>query len=118
MHELSIAHGILHNLAPWLSAQDENLRVVKIIIKAGPLRAVVPEALVSAWEIVRNEHIKTKNSLLEVDETYVKVACKDCGENWDAERAIFKCPKCNSQNLEIGGGNELFIESIETEMEG
>jgi len=107
----------MHNLAQWLDAQGEDLRVTKIIIKAGPMRAVVPDALIGAWEIVRTEHKKTKNSTLEVDASFIKVSCKDCGEIWNAERAVFICPKCHSQNLEIGGGNELFIESIETEKE-
>ncbi len=114
MHELSIAQGMMANLRPWLDDQPEDLRVLKIVVKAGPFRAVVPDALIFAWEVVRNEHPKTAGSVVEVDASFIEVKCRACGESWNAERAVFKCPKCGSDNLEFGGGNELFIEKIET----
>ncbi len=102
------------NLRPWLDEQPDDLRLQKIIVRAGPFRAVVPEALVFAWEVVRKEHPKTVDSVVEVDTSYIAVTCKKCGESWNAERAVFTCPKCGGENLEMGGGNELFIEEIET----
>lgn len=117
MHELSIAKGMMANLRPWLDGQPDGLRVRKIRVKAGPFRAIMPDALVSAWEIVRMEHPKTAESSVEIDPSYISVICKGCGATWDAERPVFTCPKCGSSDLEFGGGNELFIEDIETYME-
>jgi len=114
MHELSIAQGIMANLRPWLDQQPEDFRVQKIVVKAGPFRAVVPEALIFAWEVVRNEHPKTEGSIVEVDPSFIEVECLSCGEKWDAERAVFKCPDCGSDELKMGGGNELFIQDIVT----
>ncbi len=114
MHELSIAQGIMANLRPWLDDQPENFRVSKIVVKAGPFRAVVPSALVGAWEIVRLDHPKTSGSVVDVDPSFIRVECRDCGHSWDASRAVFACDKCGSDNLEFSGGNELFIEDIKT----
>jgi len=114
MHELSIAKGMMANLRPWLDDQPGDFRVGKITVKAGPFRAVVPDALVFAWEVVRNEHPKTVDSFVEVDPSFIEAKCRDCGHLWNAERAVFACPKCGSGEIEFGGGNELFIENIET----
>jgi len=114
MHELSIAQGLMANLRPWLDSQTDDFRVAKIVVKAGPFRAVVPEALIGAWEVVREEHPKTSGSVVEVDAAFIEAKCNTCGKVWNAERAVFKCPACGSDELEFGGGNELFIEDIET----
>lgn len=113
MHELSIAKGMMTNLRPWLDEQGENVLIGKIVVKAGPFRAVVPEALIGAWEVVRMEHPKTANSTIEVDPSFIEVKCKACAHVWNANRAIFVCEKCGSGELKFGGGNELFIEDIE-----
>jgi hydrogenase nickel incorporation protein HypA/HybF len=114
MHELSIAQGIFENLRPWLDSRGDLIKIGKIIICAGPMRAVNPEALIGAWEIVRIGHTKMNESFLEIDPSFIQVKCKKCGGSWNAERAVFKCELCGSDQLELGGGNELFIESIET----
>lgn len=114
MHELSIARGMMSNLKPWLDEQPDELRVGRIVVKAGPFRAVVPEALEGAWEVVRTRHSKTLESVVLVDPTYIEVVCRECGETLNAARAVFKCPKCGSVELSMSGGNELFIEDIET----
>lgn len=101
------------NLRPWLDEQADGVRIGKIVVKAGPFRAVVPEALIGAWEIVRREHPKTAESFVEVDASFIEVKCVDCGHVWNADRATFICEKCGSGELEFGGGNELFIEDIE-----
>lgn len=113
MHELSIAKGMMANLRPWLDEQGEDVRVGKIVVKAGPFRAVVPEALIGVWEVVRMEHPKTAESVVEVDPSFIEVKCRACGHVWNASRATFVCVKCGSGELEFGGGNELFIEDIE-----
>ncbi|HHS50529.1 MAG TPA: hydrogenase maturation nickel metallochaperone HypA [candidate division Zixibacteria bacterium] len=117
MHELSIAKGIMANLRPWLDEQPESLRVEEIVIKCGPFRAVVASALVAAWEVVRAENPKTAESRLTIDNTSIKIHCNDCGVDFDARRPIFKCRKCDSDNLAMSGGNELFIENIKTNSE-
>ena len=113
MHELSIAKGMMANLRPWLDEQGEDVRIGRIVVKAGPFRAVVPEALIGAWEVVRMEHPKTAESVVEVDSSFIEVKCRACGHVWNASRATFVCVKCGSGELEFGGGNELFIEDIE-----
>jgi len=44
------------NLRPWLDEQGERFRVAEIVVKCGPFRAVIPDALSAAWDVVREEH--------------------------------------------------------------
>lgn len=103
MHELSIAKGMIANLRPWLDEQPEGLRIGKIVVKAGPFRAIMPQALISAWEIVRREHAKTVKSVVEIDHSCIEVVCRSCGATWEAVRPVFTCPKCQSSDLEFMG---------------
>ncbi|MCK5832657.1 hydrogenase maturation nickel metallochaperone HypA [bacterium] len=117
MHELSIARGIMANLRPWLDEQDDRLRLNEIVVKCGPFRAVVPDALEAAWDVVRKEHNKTLLSQITIDATAIAVSCGDCGYSFNVGRPVFKCPKCEGDNLSFSGGNELYIEDIKTKLE-
>jgi len=113
MHELSIAKGMLANLEPWLEEQSEDIRIGKIVVRAGPFRAIVEQALEFAWEVVRRENEKLKNSHIELDITRIKVKCNKCGYSTEATRPMFTCKECNSNDLIIEGGDELYISDIE-----
>jgi Zn finger protein HypA/HybF involved in hydrogenase expression len=41
--------------------------------------------------------------------------CKNCGSDFQVKENLFACNECNSTDLEIIQGKELFIKSIEGE---
>ncbi len=105
------------NLRPWLDEQGERFRVAEIVVKCGPFRAVIPDALSAAWDVVREEHAMTRDSAITINPTAITVSCADCGHSFDARRPVFKCPNCGGEGLSFSGGNELYIEDIKTKLE-
>ena len=43
----------------------------------------------------------------------VVACCGGCGNSWDCDELPVVCPSCGSIGLELLGGDELVLESIE-----
>jgi Zn finger protein HypA/HybF involved in hydrogenase expression len=41
--------------------------------------------------------------------------CRDCGREFEIAEMDWTCPGCSSNSIQLVGGNELFIESIEVD---
>jgi hydrogenase nickel incorporation protein HypA/HybF len=114
MHELSIALSILDVVGEEM-ARHEGARVEAIHVKLGPLSGVVKEALLSAYELAR-EQTPFENSRLVFEEIPVVVFCATC----QAERPVhslqqFCCAECNTPATEVLHGRELELAALELE---
>jgi hydrogenase nickel incorporation protein HypA/HybF len=111
MHELSIASSI----AAIAERHANGRRVARVELRVGHLRQVVPAALEFAFELV------TKGTLLEgaelvLEEVAVTVRCGTCGAQSRPDGFPLACP-CGSLDVEVIGGEELQVESLELEEE-
>jgi len=41
--------------------------------------------------------------------------CRDCKQEFEIEQLDWTCPQCKGNNIQLIGGNELFVESIEVD---
>jgi len=41
--------------------------------------------------------------------------CRSCGETFEIKELNWTCPNCQGNSIQLVGGNELFVESIEVE---
>lgn len=113
MHELRIAEDL--SAIVLESAKRERLTVVsKVHISFGALVQIVPDIFEFAFrEAVRDT--VASDAELDLEIIPVKMRCKRClREFWVGENN-FACDQCNSTELEIVSGKELFIKSIEGE---
>jgi len=97
------------------AARKENLsKVTKVNISFGQLVQIVPEIFEFAFrEILRNSIAQDAETDIEI--IPVKMKCKICGSDFQVKENLFACNECNSTDLEILQGKELFIKSIEGE---
>jgi hydrogenase nickel incorporation protein HypA/HybF len=114
MHELSIALSILDGVEEEMRNHPA-AKVGVIHLRIGALAGIVPEALISAYELAR-EQSPFPASRLEIDEVPIAVFCKSCG----AERSVrsptdLRCVDCNSPASEIRQGREIQLFSLELE---
>ncbi|MGV8123310.1 MAG: hydrogenase maturation nickel metallochaperone HypA [Candidatus Xenobiia bacterium LiM19] len=119
MHEMSVLLNIFETVEETLRKQFENtaeVKVEKITLQAGKLSMVVPEALQFAFTVAREGTIFQK-ALLDIKEIPLVATCNECGEKITMDRPVFTCTKCDSFDLHIISGRELFIESVEIEEE-
>lgn len=116
MHELSIAQSMVEVAAEQLTGHgfDPARSVVKkVSARVGVMSGVVPEALISAFEIAV---IGTplRGAALEIENVGLAVWCPKC----QAERALpdigsLSCPVCGTRTPTIRRGRELELIAIE-----
>ena len=88
-------------------------RVEAIHLRLGPLSGVVKEALLSSYDLAR-ENTSLADCRLVIEEVPVVVYCSRCEARLALESMQrFACPECGSPAPEIVGGRELELFALE-----
>jgi hydrogenase nickel incorporation protein HypA/HybF len=111
MHELSIALSILDVAEE--EAERRGASVAAIHLRLGPLSGVVKQALVSAYDLAR-EQSPMADARLVIEEVPVVLFCPAC----DAERQAvslqeLRCSACGAAPSKILRGRELEVVALE-----
>jgi hydrogenase nickel incorporation protein HypA/HybF len=111
MHELRIAKDL--SVIVIDTALVNNLsKITKVNITFGELIAIIPDGFEFAFrEIVRNTI--ADEAKLDIEILPLKMKCMNCGIDFQPLDNNFSCHSCNSDNLSITQGKELFVKSIE-----
>jgi len=113
MHELSLIASLFDTLTE--KAADHRAREVTLVtIKAGPLAGVVPELLVSAFDMYKKGTIAARARLAVVPLPFV-VRCRACGAETSHDNPISACPACGSADFTIVQGTEVYLDKLELE---
>ncbi len=112
MHELSIALSIV-DMATETAEREGSGRIVAVHLRLGPVSGVVPEALVSAFELARAGS-PLENAELVVERVPLVTYCPTC----EAERTPVSlqqlcCPVCAAPTPRIVRGRELEVTALE-----
>lgn len=112
MHELSIALSLI-DVASEEAARQGDARVVAIHLRLGSLSGVVKDALVSAFELAR-ENSPLEASELIIEEVPIAIWCPRC----EAERAAAamdacQCAVCGEPAERIVRGREMEVFALE-----
>jgi hydrogenase nickel incorporation protein HypA/HybF len=112
MHELSIAMSVLEAVEEQ-SEQRGGARITAVFLKVGPLSGVIPEALISAFEMAREE-TNFKDCRLTIEEMPVIIRCPTCR----ADRKVdsiqnMSCSVCGTASSDVAGGRELEVCAME-----
>jgi hydrogenase nickel incorporation protein HypA/HybF len=113
MHEIKIAEDL--SAIVLETAGRENLtKVTKVNISFGQLVQIVPDIFRFAFsEAVRNSVAEDAEVNIEI--VPVRMKCINCGYDFQVMENRFTCNNCESTDLSIISGKELFIKSIEGE---
>ena len=111
MHELSVAMSIIEVAEE--EAERRRARVDAVHLRLGPLAGVVKEALLSCYEIAR-ENTALAGSQLVIEEMPIVIYCSRC----QAKRTLqsmqeFLCPDCRTPAAEVLQGRELEVFALE-----
>jgi hydrogenase nickel incorporation protein HypA/HybF len=108
MHELSLAESIV----AIASEHAAGRQVIRVELKAGRLRQVVPSALVFAFALVA-KGTPLEGAELAIEEVGVVGQCSACGEETALEAFPFACGGCGGLDLELLRGEELLVDALE-----
>jgi hydrogenase nickel incorporation protein HypA/HybF len=113
MHELSIISNVV-TITEEAALKEGLKKVTRINLLVGALNQVVPEMMQFAFETITKNTL-VENSELNIINVPIKMKCRSCNHTFIVEEHVFLCIECNSADLELIEGKELFIQSIEGE---
>jgi hydrogenase nickel incorporation protein HypA/HybF len=110
MHELSIADALVAIAARHAGER----RVVRVEVKLGHLRQVVPQALEFAFGLVA-AGTPVEGAELVMEIVPAAGRCRACGTEGELPAFPLLCPACGSADLELTQGEELLVDALELE---
>lgn len=111
MHELSICQALLEQVEA-VARQEGALQVVQVRVGIGPLSGVEPQLLQQAFQLARAGSIAATASLL-IDRLPVRVSCRECGQETEAEVANLVCGNCGDWHTRLVSGDEMLLTQVE-----
>ena len=111
MHELSICQALLEQVEA-VARQEGALQVVQVRVGIGPLSGVEPQLLQQAFQLARAGSIAATASLL-IDRLPVRVSCRECGQETEAEVANLVCGNCGDWHTRLISGDEMLLTQVE-----
>jgi hydrogenase nickel incorporation protein HypA/HybF len=113
VHELSITERMFKIVLDH--AQQAGASKVKgINLNIGSMTGVVGDSIRFYMEIISKGTI-AEGADLNINEMLATAKCRQCARDFKAGEDNWTCPHCGSINIEITGGKELFVDSIEVE---
>jgi hydrogenase nickel incorporation protein HypA/HybF len=110
MHELALADSILRIAL----AHADGRRVVRVDVRVGRLRQVVPSALEFAFGLVAAE-TEAEGAELVLEDVPAAGVCRACGGESELPAFPLRCGVCGSLDLELVRGEELHVDALEIE---
>jgi hydrogenase nickel incorporation protein HypA/HybF len=113
MHEQSIVESFLA-LVLENAEKAKASKVLRIYLVIGDLSGLIEEAVDFYFSFLRKDTIAENASIFYMH-TPAQVRCRNCDTVYSPENLDFHCPNCREQKIDIVGGRELYIESMEVE---
>jgi hydrogenase nickel incorporation protein HypA/HybF len=113
MHELAVCQALIEQVER-VARQNDARRVVSIVITVGPLSGVEPQLLEHAYPLAAAGTIAEHASLV-VETVPVRVRCRACGAETDAQANAIVCGSCGDWQVDVTGGEEMLLRRVEIE---
>ena len=111
MHEQSIVASLL-SMAIEDAKKDNARRIISMKLVVGELTGVEKDAVTFYFGFMAKGTI-AEGASLEFNYTKAQLRCRDCDIIFPRDKLKFNCPECHEKAIEIVGGRELYIESME-----
>jgi hydrogenase nickel incorporation protein HypA/HybF len=108
MHELGLCSSIVE--AVERRAGERPVRSVRV--RVGRLHHVHPEAFDQSFALAAAGTVAA-GAAAELVFLPVRSHCRSCGSTTESELVLTGCPDCSSVDLDLVGGDELVLESLE-----
>jgi hydrogenase nickel incorporation protein HypA/HybF len=113
MHEQSIVDSLLA-LALENAQKGKASKIRKINVVIGELSGAVDESMEFYFNFLRQGTI-AEEAVLVFTHKPAQLQCRKCKSVFTPEKQSYQCPKCKTAEVDIVGGRELYLESLEVE---
>lgn len=115
MHELAITQNLLDIALRY--AQRENASVITdLYLVIGDLSSIVDESVQFYWDIISRDTI-AEGATLHFERIPMQMICFDCGATYQPEPGTLVCAQCGSTQVQVAGGDEFRLDSINIEQD-
>ncbi|HEY2429753.1 MAG TPA: hydrogenase maturation nickel metallochaperone HypA [Acidimicrobiales bacterium] len=108
MHEL----GLCEDIVAAVEQRAAGRAVARVRVRVGRLHHVHPEAFEQSFAMAAAGGV-AEEATAELVLLPVRARCGACGGEAEADELMTACPACGSFDLELTGGDELVLESLE-----
>lgn len=111
MHEAALTQGLVKILLR--EAERHQVRSIKRVwLKVGRMKAIEPQALIFCFGAF-TEGTLAEGAELIIDPVPAMASCHGCGSDFEVIKFHFQCPRCQSRDVTLIQGDELYIESFD-----
>lgn len=108
MHEL----GLCTSIVDAIEQRAGERSVQRVRVRVGRLHHVHPEAFDQSFAVAAQGTV-AEDAAAELVLLPVRARCGTCTGTWEADEIPMACPHCGGVDVELVGGDELVLESIE-----
>jgi hydrogenase nickel incorporation protein HypA/HybF len=108
MHEIGLAAAILEAVEKRAAGRP----VCRATIRAGALLRIVEPSMDQAFQLV-TEGTVAEGAAIDMVVTPARLTCRACGHDGSTLDPLAACPTCGDGDVDVTGGDELVLESIE-----
>lgn len=113
MHELSLACSLVEEAEKVLETEHA-ARATRVTVGIGKLSGIEIDAFEFAFPMAA-KGTRLESAELVIEDLPVRVRCRDCGQESSPDFPRCACTACGSDNIELLGGREFMIQSMEVE---
>lgn len=113
MHEMAVTRGML-DLVLDEAAKAGSKKVTIINVALGEMSGVVDSCVQFYFDFMSKD-TPAEGAALNFRKVPNQAKCRKCGNVFRPRDVFWSCDKCDSMDIEVTGGSELYIESIEVE---
>ena len=113
MHELSVTQQML-DIALEKADEAQATRITGINLVIGDMSSIVDDSVQFYFDFLSRDSLASGASL-SFKRVPMQVRCRNCDHSFTPGKSLWCCPRCGEWDVEIIGGREFYIESIEVE---
>jgi hydrogenase nickel incorporation protein HypA/HybF len=108
MHEFGLAEGVLETVRQRAGGRP----VSRVRLRAGVRHGVDEESMAQAFSFVA-AGTEADGAVLDLVAVPLRLSCPTCGYTEETFDVLAVCPRCDSDAVDLDGGVELVLESLE-----
>lgn len=113
MHEYSIVQALLEQCETHATANGAE-KITKVVIKIGRYSGVEPHLLEIAFNTFKEKTVCDGAEFVMNVQPLV-IECRGCGVRSILELPHYCCPECESTDVRVAEGEDMFLMSLEME---